>query len=282
MQHGTFEWSIFIPSRETDNCRYKQFSVEEALVYSYIESSGREGIWTRTVRARTNLHPTTFNRCIKTLESKGFIKSIQSAKHPNRKTYILAHLQPSDDITGGPFYTDGKLDEEFVHQLALWSERYILGRSWWYPTSQGVGEKREKSTLNVAQLEDLKAHESHGKEARRQRSKKPVPMPSGYTGYPTIPEITKAVNESKLSGVVMKEIEMQQLMDILCWDGRIMKVMNGKAYKAIRLSGKEDDAEFVNGLTESPCGRCPVFDLCEEGGPVNARSCTYFQEWLAI
>ena len=262
-----------------DCLRYKQFNVEEALVYSYIESSGREGIWTRTVRARTNLHPTSFNRCIKTLESKGFIKSIQSAKHPNRKTYILAHLQPSDDITGGPFYTDGKLDEEFVHQLALWSERYILGRSWWY---HGAGKKREKSKLTETQAEDLKAQEFQGKESGRQRSRKPLPMPPGYTGYPTIPEITKAVNESKLSGVVMKEAEMQQLMDILCWDGRIMKVMSGKGYKAIRLTSKEDEHEIANGLMESPCGRCPVFDLCEEGGPVNARSCTYFQEWLAI
>ena len=37
-----------------------------------------------------------------------------------------------------------------------------------------------------------------------------------------------------------------------------------------------------NGLTESPCGRCPVADIYEEGGPVNARNCEYFQEWLEI
>ena len=35
-----------------------------------------------------------------------------------------------------------------------------------------------------------------------------------------------------------------------------------------------------NGLSAVPCGRCPVFNLCEVGGPVNAEECVYFDEWL--
>ena len=35
-----------------------------------------------------------------------------------------------------------------------------------------------------------------------------------------------------------------------------------------------------NGLSEVPCGRCPVFNMCEVGGPVNAEECVYFDEWL--
>jgi len=37
-----------------------------------------------------------------------------------------------------------------------------------------------------------------------------------------------------------------------------------------------------NGLTEVPCGRCPVFELCEEGGPVSPANCVYFDQWLEI
>lgn len=217
---------------------------------------------------------------MKSLENKNFIKSIQSAKFPKRKVYILAHLQPSEDITGGPFYTDGVLDEEFVHQLGVWAERYVLVRSWYHPSVKGLEKKRRKLKPITDDSEARKAQEF--REAARERSRNMLPMPPGYTGYPTVPEVTRAVNESGLSGVVMKEVEMQQLMETLCWDGRLMKVMDGQGFKSVRGANSSEADINENSLTESPCGNCPVFDLCEEGGPVNARSCTYFQEWLAF
>lgn len=263
--------------------RYKKLTQEEALVFSYIESAGRDGLWTLAIRARTNLHISVFNRCLKTLESQNLVKGVFSAKFPGRKVYILAHLQPSEDISGGPFYTEGKLDDEFVHQLGVWSEKYVASRSWSYSTVKEPKRKRDISNLTAAQAEDLKAQEFRGEESTKQRSRRVVlPLPPSYNGYPTVPEITKAANESKITPVSLKEAEMRQVMDILCWDGRVMKVMDSKGYKTIHPVGREDDRDLENGLTESPCGRCPVFDLCEEGGPVNARSCTYFQDWLAF
>ena len=80
----------------------------------------------------------------------------------------------------------------------------------------------------------------------------------------------------------MRESEVSQLLDILCWDGRLEKIRNGRSYKAIRRVAGEDVAVLENGLTESPCGRCPVFDICEDDGPVNARTCEYFQDWLQL
>ncbi|KAI9721394.1 MAG: 34-kDa subunit of RNA polymerase III (C) [Chrysothrix sp. TS-e1954] len=38
----------------------------------------------------------------------------------------------------------------------------------------------------------------------------------------------------------------------------------------------------VNAFSEVPCGRCPVFNLCQEGGPVNPKECGYLGEWLGI
>ncbi|KAL9055025.1 MAG: hypothetical protein Q9162_003790 [Coniocarpon cinnabarinum] len=35
-----------------------------------------------------------------------------------------------------------------------------------------------------------------------------------------------------------------------------------------------------NGFSETPCSRCPVFKLCTEGGPVDAKSCDYLKEWF--
>lgn len=34
------------------------------------------------------------------------------------------------------------------------------------------------------------------------------------------------------------------------------------------------------GWSQAPCGRCPVFDFCHEGGPVNPKECTYYGDWL--
>lgn len=260
--------------------RYKNLGVEEALVYSYIESSGREGIWTRTIRNRTNLHQAVFNRCLKSLENKSFIKSIQSAKFPKRKVYILYQLQPSEDVTGGPFFTDGTLDEEFVHQLGMWAEKYVLGRSWYHASTKAPDKRKRKAKLSAEEAEHLKTQEF--KEIQREETSVALPMPPGYTGYPTVPEITRAINQSGISGVVMKEAEMRQLLETLCWDGRLMKVMDGKGYKTVHRPKTHDADASANGLTEAPCGRCPVFDLCEENGPVNAGSCTYFQEWLKM
>jgi DNA-directed RNA polymerase III subunit RPC6 len=34
------------------------------------------------------------------------------------------------------------------------------------------------------------------------------------------------------------------------------------------------------GLMDAPCGACPVFEFCKDGGPVNPRECVYYEEWL--
>lgn len=247
-------------------------------MYSYIEASAREGIWTRTLKLRTNLHQTLVNRALKALEAKNYIKPIKSVKFPTRKYYMLASLQPSEDVTGGPWFTDGVLDEEFIYQMSAWAEKYIRGRSWVHSSSK-LGEKKTKMTQ--AQAEDARAQEL---ELKRHQSKVRggvmLPLPPGWRRYPTVPEITKELNASGFSGVVMRESEMQTLLDVLCYDGRVTKVMDGEGYKTVRQSTTDDTGLAGNGLTEAPCGRCPVFNLCEEGGPVDASNCEYFQAWL--
>ena len=262
--------------------RYKTLTQDEAIVYSYIEASQREGIWSKLLRNKTNLHMTTMNRAIKSLESKNYIKSIKTVKWPNRKTYMLSRLQPSEDVTGGPFYTDGILDEEFVHQMSYWIERYIIGRSWWHPPLPEPSKRKSNSRLTQEQAEELRARDISRRVHGRPRSEAMLPYPASYNGYPTLAEVTRAVNASELSGVVMRESEVSQLLDILCWDGRLEKIRNGRSYKAVRRVAGEDGAVLENGLTESPCGRCPVFDICEDDGPVNARTCEYFQDWLQL
>jgi DNA-directed RNA polymerase III subunit RPC6 len=45
-------------------------------------------------------------------------------------------------------------------------------------------------------------------------------------------------------------------------------------YRAVRQE------RVALGWSEAPCGSCPVFDFCKEGGPVGPSGCEYYGEWL--
>lgn len=285
-------------------------------MYSYIEGAAREGIWSKILRNKSKLHMTTVNHAVKSLENKNLIKAVKLVKHPNRKTYMLANLQPSEDVTGGAFYTDGELDEEFIAQIKNWVDGYIVAKSWYFPpppelqksssskTSQEEAKdpsslpEHKKIKMTQKQTEEHPPSPEHKKKSMTQeraeelrarvlgpprgrtRSKDMLPMHPDYNGYPTVSEITKAINESGLSKVSLKKSEVEHIVNILCWDLYVEKRKDGKGYTAVKQVQGENGVMLENGLTESPCGRCPVFDDCEPGGQVNAASCEYFTEWL--
>ena len=290
---------------------------DASLVYSHIESAGREGVWSNQLNRRTNFHKVVMDKCIKVLEQRRLIKAVPNFRHPNRKTYMLWGLQPAEDVTGGPFYNDGDLDEEFVRQMSLYIERWIIGRSWYFPPHSSSTQERGKKPRQDGKLPKSEAQptkttvtKEEAEDARdnameksapaavgqgRSRSKHMRPFPTNYGGYPSVTEITNALNDVKISTTTMKIADTQILVDILIWDGRIerLKQRGGKGrvrevYRAVRHPiVEQDDVDTTvegvaagTGLTEAPCGRCPVFDICEEGGLVSARTCPYFQEWL--
>lgn len=147
--------------------------------------------------------------------------------------------------------------------------------------------------------------------------KKYVPYPAGYFKYPTLKNLTDFVNDNKIvqSGKI-PENNILQLLDVMVYDDKITKIKatpDGSAptmYKArrnptqiaadwdlaeqYRDNTKRDkigamatfrELELVKvgngGITEIPCGKCPVFDMCEVGGPVNPDNCEYFEEWFS-
>jgi hypothetical protein len=109
------------------------------------------GVWTRTLRAKTNLHVQVVTRCIKTLETQKLIKNVKSvkvssrplsvvrcitvvnkfqmAKHPTRKLYMLASLTPSVELTGGPWYTDQDLDTAFIDMVLKVAKIYLVNEA---------------------------------------------------------------------------------------------------------------------------------------------------------
>ena len=238
-------------------------TVDEALVFSYIDTAGSEGIKLQAIRHRSGLHAGVVTKSLKSLEKGKYIKQVATLHAA--KTYMRYDLHPPESVAGGPFYDkkNQEMDVDFIQILADYVERYIVGRSWYFPDGSRSLKRKEKDPYSTG---------------NRDRSSEMLPMPPGHTGYPTIASITKDLNSSGLSNAIMKEAEMQQIVDILCWDGKIEKSPFGEGYKALRNPQR---TESQHGLTEAPCGRCPNLAICHDDGPVNIRSCTYFQEWLA-
>jgi hypothetical protein len=46
-------------------------------------------------------------------------------QYPTRKIYMLANLEPSVELTGGPWYTDNEFDTEFIKNLCAACLRHI-------------------------------------------------------------------------------------------------------------------------------------------------------------
>ena len=289
----------FIPSKTQK--ALDKFDPTVKMVYSYVESAGREGIWMSTLRHRAKIHGNLVASAIKKLEKNRLIKDVVDYRCPNRKTYMVYGLQPVEKVTGGAFYETGNLDEEYIRLMSTYIEKWIIARSWWVPKDldDGITGKKRKAPADDSNMrEDLEHHRAQvlgGVNPKHQKRSQVRPFPPGYSKYPSVGEMTNALNDCGISKVKMRIADIQLLVDNLVWDGKLerfkRKDRNGNittVYKATRnVSRIENETEAAGtsatrAMTEAPCGRCPVFEFCEEGGLVNARTCPYFQQWLGF
>lgn len=166
---------------------------DEQLIYSYIEASGREGIWTKTLKAKTNMHQHVVMRCLKQLEGQRYIKLIKSVKHPTRKIYMLYNLQPSIDVTGGPWFTDSELDTEFIDSLLTVVWRFIALKS--YPTAF------QDPTPNTNVLQST--------------------YPSTHTGFATLESIMEFLTTHKITNIDLAINDIRSLCEVLIYEDKV-------------------------------------------------------------
>jgi len=139
--------------------------------------------------------------------------------------------------------------------------------------------------------------------------------PPGYQGYPTLAEITNEINrKGLLQKGLLPQNAVSQLLEVMVYDDKLVKIVTtadvdspsktmfrtvknpaqilAAAKLEQRLQSPDEDIRKAavrekeledigeGGITEVPCLRCPVFDFCEEGGPVNPATCVYFDDWF--
>lgn len=281
------------------------------MVYSLVDDAGGDGIWSQIIQRRLNMHDSVLKTALKQLQTKGLIAPFKSVEHPNKKMFIKASIQPSARATGGPWYTDQNLDEAFIEDLQRILFDFVKLKSTYtskhggttrtQTPSKGVvkgtnperGKKRDAKELNEPPSKAVKI-------SAASTPKDPVllPLPAGYTDYPTVRELARLLTSSGVTNnTILSEGDVKKLVDVLVWDNLLepVKVAGKTGYRVSRVAkqsnerwaGNDDPTGRQGGpepypspYTEAPCGRCPVFEICEDGGPVGPSNCEYFKEWL--
>lgn len=325
----------------------------EGLVYQHIKDSRNEGIWTKQLKARTGLHQTIINRCLKSLEQKQLVKAVKSVKYPTRKIYMLYGLTPSIELSGGPWYTDNELDTGFINELSMACLNFIRSKSFpkngqsraLFPTSHtsqlpsanmvhsylrnsGLTET-ELELEHVVSLLDILVYDelvekipflhfalgsagvstrdaenysdsdsSHSGSDSGSDSESDTASDSGNDNRHKRKRSSKdssssrkksKKNDSKSRKAKSRDRSRSRSRSRSKAAAASSTTESGSDSEAEGLSrdaGFDDFVPFVYrairplsvrvGWTETPCGHCPVFDFCDESGPVNAESCHYY------
>ncbi|EJF61847.1 hypothetical protein DICSQDRAFT_105558 [Dichomitus squalens LYAD-421 SS1] len=204
----------------------KDMSGEEGMILSYIQASGNEGIWTKHLKAKTELHQTVIDRCLKSLVQKQLIKAVKSVQvgYPTRKIYMLYHLEPSVEMTGGPWYTDNELDTEFIKLLCSACLRFIRDRS----TPKPKGADPSSSSAN-----------------------QPLHPISAAPAYPTAQQVLTFLSKSRITETQLATEHVEKLLNVLILDGEIERIPAfgaamwdaSESNNAADASGSEDEDE---------------------------------------
>ncbi|KAH9808917.1 RNA polymerase Rpc34 subunit-domain-containing protein [Melampsora americana] len=188
-------------------------TADEKLVYDSIASSGNTGMWTKTLKARTNIHQSNINKFLKSLESKNLIKSVKSVKFPTRKIYMLSELQPSIELSGGPWYTDNELDIEFITVLLRSIHQCLQDRS--YPP------------VSSSSTDPLKV----------------LLYPTSHTPYlpTTVHDVLAYLKQTQIiqEGTDLTPEHILTLLDVLVFDGVVERITVGTA----KIEGEEEEFE---------------------------------------
>jgi DNA-directed RNA polymerase III subunit RPC6 len=281
------------------------------MIYNQIEASGKSGVWKRLIGRVNNFHENVVTKGLKDLMGKGMIKEIRSAKMPSKRMLMLSFLEPSEEHTGGTFFTEGEMDEGLIEVVCSYVVKQIEFLSWAEqdgpPVAKSKRRKHRTSTVAVSDEEGTKGERPLFMTPTGPHGRALVPHPPGYRDYPTVKDVVKIIEDGEiLKGVHLKEPDVKLIIRRLEFDGRLermfLKHKNAIGYRTTRqtwerhrLPGQEssdwygpldpDGSTFFgpgDDFTQTPCSRCPLFSSCRPGGLVSPETCVYMEEWLSF
>lgn len=248
---------------------------------------------------------------------------MKDVKYPSRKMFIRKGLKPSDEATGGSWYTDSELDTELIEMVGFVVEKLVGDKSWVEveeavldPPSPGQKRKEpqdgfEEKGKGKQKLAKIAIGDDTVNSKPKPLVKSYEPYPPGYEGYPTLATITNDVNKSGvLSRGLLPPKAIEQLLQVMQYDDKLIKLTTTAdidapskiMYRTVknplqilaaqkldkRLHSENEgvrkkamrEKEIEDLGSSAPCTICPVFNFCEDGGPVTAETCKYFDDWF--
>ena len=183
---------------------------------------------------------------------------------------MLYDLEPSTEITGGPWFSDNELDSEFIEGLMKACLKFIYSRS--FP--------RDPASI----------------------------FPASYTGYATLESVHRFIVDSGICTIELSEEDILCLIEALEFDGKIQRIipLDNKLHSDA-LSRVVEDETFMSDSVETyyykackemqwphmseessrqiayldiPCSVCPVVHECTEMGPISPPKCDYLTRWI--
>jgi DNA-directed RNA polymerase III subunit RPC6 len=248
--------------------KFRGLSPEDMLIYQLIEASGNQGIWTKHLKTKSNLQQTQINKILKNLENRKLVKQVKSVEAKTRKVYMLFDLEPSRDLTGGPWYSEQDFDSAFVDELLSHIYKYIVAKN--FVTLQQIAEFIKASGITAVELRDhdvqslINALLWDGRITEVQDLRAPSSASAAsFTGSSS----SSSSSSSSASSVSRKRDAHGQPAGM---------PQSAVAYKAAGYLLEADS------FTEAPCASCPVFNVCSPNSEVNPQDCAYYQTWLKL
>jgi DNA-directed RNA polymerase III subunit RPC6 len=100
----------------------------------------------------------------------------------------------------------------------------------------------------------------------------------------SLADLTRHISTTGVSIAPLSMKHMDHIMRTLVLDELVQEVEGAEGADAgARVFRREaaPPGEARTRLTSVPCGVCPVFDACHDGGVVSPERCQYYAEWLA-
>lgn len=222
---------------------------QEKVIYQIIKEAENKGIWIRDIRYKSNLLLTQVNKILKNMESKKLIKAVKSVAASKKKVYMLYDVEPAQSVTGGAWYSDQDFESEFVEVLNQQCFKFLEQR------------------------------------AMIARDTKSDPIAQRNASFTPLHDVWKFISELGISKVKLTREDIETILNTLIYDGKCERSIVASAGGS-GDSGKVQLYRAINPLVETtglmrmPCGSCPVFDKCYEGGLVSPSICVYMKEWL--
>lgn len=102
-----------------------QLSAVDLQVYEVIKEGGNVGIWTRDIKYKASITDNQVKKSINTLIQHQKIKAVHNISNPTKKMYMLIELEPSEEVSGGKWYSGKDFDNELVSNLKMVCLKFV-------------------------------------------------------------------------------------------------------------------------------------------------------------